>query len=224
MVDKNKRIILMSGTLHSEEVLRDIFGLNEFKIIEAEVEKQGRIEVQRTGKEMDCRYSNPSFKFGRGDYLKALDKCVEKAKKPVLIHVNGFNDLPTSEEIKKFELWSLISREKLKELQGKDNAGELIERFKTGQVDVLFTTTCARGIDFPGEECNSIVFTKYPNPNVQDTFWKILAKTKPNHYWSFYKDKARRELWQKIYRGLRFKEDHVYVLSPDTRVLEAFEK
>jgi len=31
-------------------------------------------------------------------------------------------------------------------------------------------------------------------------------------------------LWQKIYRGLRFKEDHVYLLSPDTRVLEAFKE
>ncbi|MFH1661789.1 MAG: hypothetical protein ABIA02_01715, partial [Candidatus Falkowbacteria bacterium] len=56
--------------------------------------------------------------------------------------------------------------------------------------------------------------------NVKDAFWKILYKTKPMHYWDFYKDKARREFWQKIYRGLRFKDDHVYLLSPDCRVLE----
>ena len=72
--------------------------------------------------------------------------------------------------------------------------------------------------------CNSIIFTKYPNPNVQNAFWKILNKTKPEHYWNFYKDKARRELLQKIYRGLRFKGDRVQLWSPDIRVLEAFEK
>ena len=32
-------------------------------------------------------------------------------------------------------------------------------------------------------------------------------------------DKARRELLQKVYRGLRSKNDRVYLLSPDVRVL-----
>ena len=95
---------------------------------------------------------------------------------------------------------------------------EMMENY----LEILFSTKASRGIDFPGDECNSIIFTKYPNPNVQDTFWKILNRTNPNQYWSFYKDKARRELLQKIYRGLRFKEDEVEVLSPDLRVLDFF--
>jgi len=224
MVDKNKIIILMSGTIHSENVLKSVFGLDEFKIIEAETEHQGRIEVQKTGLEMDCKYSNfSSGKFTRADYLKALDKCVGVAKKPVLVHVNAFSDLPSEEEINEFGLKNMISREKLKEVQDKDKTGEGIKKFKSGGIGVLFSTRCARGVDFPGEECNSIIFTKYPNPNVQDAFWKILMRTKPHQYWDFYKDKARRELWQKIYRGLRFKEDKVFVLSPDSRVLEGFE-
>ena len=53
-------------------------------------------------------------------------------------------------------------------------------------------------------------------------FWKILNKIKPHQYWKFYKDKAQRDLLQKIYRGLRFKEDKIDLLSPDSRVLEAF--
>ena len=223
MVDKNKIIILMSGTIHSEDVLKSVFGLDEFKIIEAETEHQGRIAVQRTGLEMDCKYSNfSSGKFDREDYLKALDKCVKVAKKPILIHVNAFSDLPSEEEIKEFDLKNLISREKLKDIQGEDKTGNLIQEFKKGENGVLFSTRCARGIDFPGEECNSIIFTKYPNPNVQDAFWKILMRTKPQQYWDFYKDKAKRELWQKVYRGLRFKEDYVFVLSPDERVLGGF--
>ncbi len=225
MVDKNKIIILMSGTLHSSEVLQGVFGLKDYKIIEAETEQQGRIKVQRTGKEMDCKYANFSQrKFTRKDYLMAFSKCIEIAKTPVLVHVNAFMDLPSEQELEEFGINNLISREKLKEIQEEDKVGVLVERFKSGQSDVLFTTRCGRGVDFPGEQCNSIVFTKYPNPNVRDAFWQILNKTKPEYYWSFYKDKARRELWQKIYRGLRFKEDHIYLLSPDSRVLDVFEE
>ena len=225
MIDKNKILVLMSGTLHSENVLKNVFGIDDFKIIEAETQHQGKIDICRTGLEMDCKYSN--FSNGnhtREKYLKALSKCIEVAKKPILVHINAFADLPSKEEIKEFEIDNLVGREEIKEMQKVDKTGELVEQFKKGKIDVLFSTRCARGIDFPGEECNSIVFTKYPNPNVQDAFWKILMKTKPQHYWDFYKDKARRELWQKIYRGLRFKEDHIYLLSPDSRVLEAFEK
>ena len=114
--------------------------------------------------------------------------------------------------------------EKLKEIQREDKTGKVVERFKKGEIDILFSTRASRGMDFPGTQCNSIIFTKYPNPNVKDAFWKILKQTRPEHYWNFYKDKAKRELLQKVYRGLRFKEDHIYLLSPDERVLKVFEK
>jgi len=62
--------------------LKGVFGLDKFKIIEAETEHQGKINVQKTNLEMDCKYSNfSSGKFKREDYLKALDKCIDVAKK-----------------------------------------------------------------------------------------------------------------------------------------------
>ncbi|MBU0893945.1 MAG: DEAD/DEAH box helicase family protein [Nanoarchaeota archaeon] len=224
MINKSKNIVLMSGTVHSEEVLKDIFGLENFKILEAEVENQGKIQVKRTGKEIDCKYSNFSNgKNTRKDYLKALDLCVEIAKKPCLVHVNSFADLPTQQEIKLLDLKNLIAKDNFRFNQEQDKIGRLVEEFKKGYNDVLFSTRVSRGIDFPGSQCNSIIFTKYPNPNVQDAFWKILNRANPQHYWAFYKDKARRELWQKVYRGVRSKNDHIFVLSPDSRVLDAFE-
>jgi len=223
-MDKNKKLVLMSGTLHSEEVLQTIFGLGSFKKIEAEVEHQGKVDIIKTGLEMDCKYSNfSSGKFNRGDYLKALDKCLEVAKKPILVHINAFKDLPNKEEIEKYSLKYLISENKLKDMQNEDGQGKILDDFKKGNTQVLFSTRDSRGVDFPGGECNSIIFTKYPNPNIQDPFWRVLYKSKPQYYWNFYKDKARRELLQKLYRGLRFKEDHVFVLSPDLRVLDFFE-
>ncbi len=224
MLDKNKIVIMMSGTIHSENILRSIFGLENFKILDAETEQQGSIEVKRTGLERDCKYENfTNGRISREEYLKALDKCVEIAEKPALVHINSFYDLPDESEIKKFSLKNIISRDTLKEIQN-DKTGKDVSRFKNKEIDILFSTKCTRGVDFPGDQCNSIIFTKYPNPDVKSPFWNILKKTNPDSYWDFYKDKARRELLQRIYRGLRFKEDHVYLLSPDERVVNVFEK
>jgi Rad3-related DNA helicase len=225
MIDKNKIIILMSGTLHSSEVLTKIFGIEKFKIIDAETENPGKIKILKTGYEMDCKYSNfSSGKAERRKYLESLDKCIEIAKKPILIHVNSFGDLPDTYEKEKYNLKNTVTRENLIETQKEDKESLNIKRFKEGKIDILFSTKCSRGVDFPGDECRSIIFTKFPNPNVQDAFWKILNKTNPEKYWSFYKDKARRELLQKIYRGLRFKEDEIFLMSPDSRVLNFFKE
>ncbi|MFH1290608.1 MAG: helicase C-terminal domain-containing protein [Nanoarchaeota archaeon] len=222
IVDGNKALVLMSGTLHSEEVLKHIFGIDDFTKVDAETLNQGAIEIFKTGKEFDCRYSNfKSGQYSREDYLKVLGHVVARAEKPSLIHVNAFSDLPSYEEAMMFNIMNLSQREELRISQGNDKTGDLIIEFKGGKFDTLFTTKCSRGMDFPGDTCKSVIFTKYPNPNVKDTFWKILQKTHPNHYWEFYRDKARREFLQRIYRAVRSKDDHVYVLSPDSRVLEA---
>jgi len=218
--DKTEVLVLMSGTLHSEEVLRDIFGLKDFVMIDAETINPGTITKHRMGFERNCKFEN--FKnqtVTRAHYLKSLNACVENAKKPVLVHVNSFEDLPSELEKSELKLNYIISKEKIKTIQGKDNRE--IDRFKAKEIDVLFTTKCSRGVDFPGDTCNSIVITKFPYPNIQSLFWQILRKEKPEKFTEFYVDKANRELLQKIYRGLRFKEDHIILLSPDSRVLDA---
>ena len=116
---------------------------------------------------------------------------------------------------------NLMSGEKLITLQSGDKTGLSVSLFKQGLSDTLFTTKCSRGVDFPGKMCNSIIFTKYPNPNISDTFWRILQKNHPDHFWEFYRDKAWREFLQRIFRAVRSREDHVFILSPDTRVLDA---
>ena len=63
IVSKNKTIVLMSGTLHSPIVLREIFGIEDFAMVEAETINPGTIEIQMTGKEFDCKYSN--FESGK---------------------------------------------------------------------------------------------------------------------------------------------------------------
>ena len=47
MAAKCKTLILMSGTLHDEEVLRDLFGLRDFSIVDAEVKTQEWVDTLR---------------------------------------------------------------------------------------------------------------------------------------------------------------------------------
>jgi len=218
LIDKNKIIVMMSGTIHSEKVLKNIFGLSEFKIIEAETKTPGRITTKKVGLEINCKYDNfKKARVTREQYLLSLSKCIESAEKPVLIHVNAFKDLPSEQEIKQYNL-NILSREKLRKLQEEDKVGKQVEKFKKGETDILYSTKCNRGVDFPGSTCNSIILTKYPFPNINSLFWRILRKTKPQHYNEFYIDKARREFFQRIYRGLRSEQDHIFLLSPDLRV------
>ena len=220
LIEQNNVLVMMSGTLHSEQVLKDIFGLDEFKIIEAEIEMPGKIHKQRTGLERNCSFAN--FKNGtitRSTYLKVMDMCMAKAEQPTLIHVSAFKDLPSEEENKTLMLENLITQEKLKELQSRGNTA--VDEFTNGEEDILFTTKCSRGIDFAGDKCNSIIVTKFPYPNIQGLFWKILKQEQPEKFMEFYMDKARRDLIQKVARGVRFKGDKVSLWSPDVRVINA---
>lgn len=219
--EKNKVMVMMSGTIHSEKVLQDVFGLKNFKIIEAETKTPGSISFLRTGLEIDCKYSNfQSGKVTREQYLKALNKCAIQAPRPTLVHVNSFFDLPSEIEAENLQI-KIMTQEKLREQQEKENVGESVKKFKDGKIEILYTTKCNRGADFPGETCNSIILTKYPYPDVNSLFWKILKKTNPEYYNEFYVDKSRREFLQRIYRGLRFQNDHIFLLSPDLRVFNA---
>ncbi len=218
---KTKALVLMSGTLHSKEVITNVFGIKDFSIVEAETKTPGTIDVHEGGYEINCNYSNlKSGENKRKEYLKALSSSVEKAKRPTLVHVNSFEDLPSEDEIKIYSINNIISKEKLKHMQREDKKDNRVLQFKEKITDILFTTKCSRGVDFPGDMCNSIIYTKYPNPNLQELFWKILKKTHQNYFWNIYRDRANREFLQRLYRALRSQDDYVQVLSPDSRVID----
>jgi Rad3-related DNA helicase len=219
LIEQNNVLVMMSGTLHSDKVLRDVFGLNDFKIIDAEPEMPGKVHKQRTGLERNCSFAN--FKSGsvsRNMYLKIMDMCLMNAERPTLVHVSAFKDLPSEEENRKLMLDNLITRERLKELQSQGNVA--VDEFVNGDENVLFTTRCSRGVDFAGDKCKSVVLTRFPYPNIQGLFWQILKREQPEKFMDFYMDKARRDLVQKVARGVRFKGDKVSLWSPDSRVLD----
>lgn len=221
-LDKNKIFVMMSGTIHSEDVLKKVFGIQNFKIIEAETRFKGEIIKVRSG--LEKKFNNILLKQqgAREMYLKALSNCLLLSVSPVLVQVNSFSDLPSKYECDLYKINNIKTSEELIEEQEKYKKGELIQQFKNKEIDVLYSTRCSRGIDLPGDLCNSIIITKYPYPNMNSLFWKILRKNNPDQFNLFYFDKARRELIQRVYRGLRSEEDKLNLLSPDLRVLEEF--
>ncbi len=221
LLEKNKVFVMMSGTLHSPDVLRNIFGIKDFIFVDAETQLPGIIKKVRTNAERNFRYKEfAAGKVTREDYLRALQKCIELAEKPFLVHVNSFSDLPTEEEKEKYHL-GIISRERFYEQQERYKTGELLQRFKNKELEVLYSTKCSRGVDLPGDTCKSIIFTKYPYPSMDSLFWRILKDSSPDKFMEFYFDKAHREFLQRIFRGLRSKDDKVSILSPDSKVLSA---
>ena len=105
LLDKNKVFVMMSGTLHSRKVLKEIFGIEDYKTVEAETAEQGFINTIMTKFERDFSFRNfESGKWNRKDYLEALEKTISTAPKPVLIHVNSFSDLPNESEAKECSL------------------------------------------------------------------------------------------------------------------------
>lgn len=221
ILEKNKVFLMMSGTLHNPEVLRNIYGVDDFIVIDAETEHMGLVKKNLTGLEKSCRWRD--FKDGRitrEGYLMALEECVACAEKPFLVHVNSYGDLPSDAEKEEFGI-NIMSREKLQALQEKYRKGELLRMFKEGKIDALYSTKCNRGVDLPGDMCKSIIFTKYPFPAMQDIFWKILQRKDQNAFMEFYFDKAKREFIQRIYRGLRKQDDIVNLLSPDSKVMNS---
>src|SRR4030042_2983888 len=138
---------MMSGTIHSENVLKNIFGLENFKIIEAETKHQGELIKCKNGYEKNCSYANfGSNNVTREEYLFAFSKSVACGKTPILIHVNSFSDLPTDQEKIKFNLTNLPTKCELIQEQKNDPFGQKIKDFKQGKTKILFTTKCNRGI------------------------------------------------------------------------------
>jgi len=221
LVEKNKVLVMMSGTIHSEKVLKNIFGLDKFKIIDAEIQHQGELINCKHGYELNCSFNSfQNNTTSRENYLKTFSKTISCSKPPVLVHLTSFSDLPSEHEKETYSLDNLPTQQELVRDQNLDPLGKRIKDFKNKKFPILFTTKCSRGIDFPGDTCNSIVISRFPYPNISSIFWKILKKTNPEYFMEFYLDKSYRELMQKIYRGLRSKSDKVYLLSPDSRVVD----
>lgn len=183
--------LLMSATVQSAEVLREIFGI-EPVVVEGETKFPGTLIPQTTGMEVLVKHSD----WLRDDFRKAYWRClraiIDRAKKPAFAPVHAFKYLPE-------DLLRLLreSSEDGVEVKG-----------------VFFSSKMDRGADLKG--MRSVILLKFPFPEAEDPLLKGMKKRLGDRaFWLYYRDMAERSFIQQIGRVLRSPEDEAEFWSPD---------
>lgn len=204
------KLLLMSATLQSPEVVEKIYNFNDFAYVEGEPRMMGRVYPRRLGTESPVNWRNwkkPGFRHG---YWDALSWIIEKARRPTLVQIHAYQYLPEEEE------YPLLPTQGFARQMDQE---ENIAMFRVGREELLFSTKTDRGIDLPDDTCRSIVLMKYPYPGLKDPFFAVMRrKLGEEAFWEYYHDLAWREFQQQIGRGLRNPGDWVEVWSPDLLV------
>lgn len=205
-----KKILFMSATMQEPSVLKEIYGLDDFALVEGETRTPGKLYAKRTDEERVVNWKSWQDANFQEWYWKTLSRILNWAEKPMLVQVHSYQYLP-----KDGAYPAIPSRSEVKSAD--QEAGILA--FKAGEKDVLFSTKTDRGIDLPGAMCRAIVIMKYPFPSISDPLFTVMKKRLGDRaFWKYYGDIARRDLHQQIGRGLRSDDDWIEVWSPDLKV------
>ena len=192
-----KKILFMSATFQSQEVLENVFGLNNYCFVEGETKFPGTVYPKRIGTESRVTYRNWKYEAFRQRYWQNLTEAIKQSSKPCLVTVHAFKYLPEN------------FRERLK--------GRQTLRTKNG--DITFSTVMKRGVDLRDDRCRSIIMLKFPFPDMNDPILKAMKlKLGDKVFWQYYHDIAEREFIQTLGRGVRHGDDWVELWSPDRSV------
>jgi Rad3-related DNA helicase len=204
------KILFMSATMQEVSVLKEVYGLEDFALVEGETKTPGRMYVKRTERERPVNWKNWQGEGFRKEYWNTLSEIMRRAERPTLVQVHSYQYLPDVPDYP-----PVPTRDDLKAMNQEDG----IHAFKKGGDDILFSTKTDRGIDLPGDMCRSIVIMKYPFPSMTDPVFTVMKKRLGDGaFWNYYRDLARRDLLQQVGRGLRSSDDWIEVWSPDLRV------
>lgn len=183
--------LLMSATVQSEEVLKEIFGIDPV-FVEGETRFPGKLVQRKLGWEEPVNYSKWRDEGFRREYMSFLSEILRKAKRPAFLPVHAFKYLPPE-------------------------IAEKVRRSKGDAYDsdgVLISTKMDRGTDL--KEMGSIVITKFPFPEREDPLLKGMEKRLGEKaFWIYYRDMAERCFVQQIGRVLRLENDTAEFWSPD---------
>ncbi len=204
------RLLFMSATLQDLEVIREVYGIDDFGYVEGETRAPGRRYVKRLEREQTVNWQNWQNRRFREQYWQTLSEILKRAKRPTLVQVHSYQYLPENSSYH-----PIPSRHSLKDGNQEDG----IISFKKGEESLLFSTKTDRGIDLPDGACRAIVIMKYPFPSMKDPLFTVMRKRLGDRaFWNYYNDIARREFEQQLGRGLRGPDDWIEVWSPDMRV------
>ena len=202
----DRKILFMSATPLNEFLLREMFGIVPDEWIKGEVKVPGicylggTFTMEVSGKQF---INNLNY---RKKYAEHLYDTIIKAR----LEVNNILGIVTAkkyiEALRRFKQMFIPY----------DEDGTLLEKFRKGEIDEVWTTRAFRGIDLP--HCHGIIMTKYPFPELNDPFWMALRDRRPHLFKSLYNWIAEITLFQSICRALRDENCWVVIYSPDAKV------
>jgi len=182
--------LLMSATLQSHSVLKDVFGIAPV-FVEGETRFPGRLVRRMLGPEEPINYRKWADEGFKRKYWEMLERMMEMAKRPGFVPVHAHSYLPP-------EL-----RDKVRE------GGDAYTRD-----GMMFTTKMDRGADLKG--IKSIILLKFPYPDRSDPLLRGMERRLgPEAFRNYYEDISGREFVQQIGRVLRSDEDEAEFWSPD---------
>ncbi|KXB00683.1 hypothetical protein AKJ40_00860 [candidate division MSBL1 archaeon SCGC-AAA259M10] len=184
------KILFMSSTKPSRSVLRDTFGIDPL-VIEGEPEYPGTLVQMVTEEERKVNYDRWQNSRFRSYYQQTRDELLDSMERPAFVPCHGVKYLP--QHIKNQDL----TEESFIEEDG-----------------VTYSTKMDRGSDL--DKMQSICLLKYPFPGLGDP---LLQEMKDHlgedRFWSYYRDRARRDFIQQIGRIMRSQDDEKEFWSPD---------
>jgi Rad3-related DNA helicase len=194
---KNK-MLLMSATLQNHEVLREVYGLYNYKYVKGETKIQGTIIPQFVpGKIFKINYDHWQKDMFRKNYFEAIEDYIDSAQRPLVIPVFSHKYLPEG-------------------IECNGNQEEFIQKFKDGEINILWSTKIKRGADFPNAK--SLMLLKYPYPpNTDPVLQTMKKKLGYKRFNMFYFDLANREFIQSLGRCLRSPDQVIKFYSPDIK-------
>lgn len=191
------KLLLMSATFPSRDILTDVFGIDNICFIEGETKFPGTIYLRKTGKEDYINHKRWRSEGFRKNYFSCLSDILTRAKRPLLVQVHSRKYLPS---------------DKLEE-----NLND--RRVFREDFDEAWSTVAKRGLDLKGDRCRAICILKHPFGDLSDGMLQaIRLKLGDDVFFKYYRDRADRELIQQVGRAVRSDDDWVEVWSPDLTV------
>jgi len=182
--------LLMSATVQSEDVLKDVFGIAP-TFVEGEVKFPGKLVQARLGSEGAVNHRKWMDDGFKQKYWRVLHKILRKAKRPGFVPVHAYKYLSPRLRTKMLESGDVCYHR-----------------------DMMFSTKMDRGADLKGMK--SIILLKFPYPDRGDPLLKGMERRLGvGPFRQYYRDMAKREFVQQIGRTLRSPEDVIEFWSPD---------
>jgi len=191
------KLLLMSATFQSKDILEDVFGIDDIYFVDGETKFPGTVYLRRTGKEDYVNYEKWKDEKFRQKYYECLSEILQKAKRPLLVHVHSKKYLPEDKLTEDLKNRAIFEND----------------------FDEAWSTIAKRGLDLPGDKCRAICILKHPFGDLSDGMLQaIRLKLGDQVFFRYYRDRAQRELIQQVGRAVRSEDDWVEVWSPDLTV------